>query len=84
MISQWNKFDMYAGNVFEVPPVLVSTPFTPISLLDGLAYFLPTEEQGTGGDTGAIDVNVSLSEPLWNIIDQDEEFRRFRNAQSPR
>ncbi|KAF7977913.1 hypothetical protein HWV62_2484 [Athelia sp. TMB] len=79
MISQWNKFDMYAGNVFETPPALVSTPFTPISLLDGLAYFLPTEEQGTGGDPGAIDVNVSLSEPLWGIIDQDEEFRRFRD-----
>ncbi|KDQ12476.1 hypothetical protein BOTBODRAFT_34444 [Botryobasidium botryosum FD-172 SS1] len=80
MISQWNKVDMYAGTRFEVPPTLVSTPFTPISLVDGLAYFLPTEEQGTAGDTGAIDVNLSLSEPLWGIIDQDEEFRRFRDA----
>ena len=79
MISQWNKLDMYVGTVFDVRPVLVSTPFTPISLLDGLVYFLPTEEQGTGADTGAIDVNMSLSEPIWDIIDQNDEFRRFCN-----
>jgi hypothetical protein len=41
---------------------------------------LPTEEQGTGGDIGAIDVNMPLSEPIWGIIDQDEDFRRFRDA----
>ncbi|KAJ6607038.1 transferase family-domain-containing protein [Mycena sp. CBHHK59/15] len=72
MVSQWNKFDMYVGTVFEVRPVLVSTPFLPISLVDGLVYFLPTEEQGTEGDTGAIDVNLSLGEPLWGVMDQDE------------
>ena len=80
MVSQWNKVDLYVGTIFDVRPVLVSTPFTPISLLDGLVYFLPTEEQGTGGDTSAIDVNMSLSEPIWGIIDQDEEFRKFRDA----
>lgn len=84
MVSQWNKFDMYAGTVFEVGPVLVSPPFTPVTLIDGLAYFLPTEEQGTAaaaaGDTGAIDVSLALNQPLWGIIDQDEEFRKFRDA----
>ncbi len=79
MLSQWNKFDMYAGTVFEVPPVLVSPPFTPISLMDGLGYFLPTAAQGKG-DAIDIDVNLALSEPLWNILDQNEDFRRFREA----
>ena len=79
MVSQWNKVDMYVGTTFDVRPVMVSTPFTSISLMDGLVYFLPTEEQGTSGeDSEAIDVNMALSEPIWDILDQDEEFRRFR------
>jgi hypothetical protein len=67
-ITQWNKIDKYASAVFEVPPVLVAPPFTPISLLDGLGYFLPS----VGGDMGAIEVALSLSEPLWSFIEQDE------------
>ncbi|KAG8887912.1 hypothetical protein FRB98_008737 [Tulasnella sp. 332] len=80
MLSQWNKVDMYPGMAFEVPPSLVSPPFTPISLCDGLGYLLPTEAQGTTVDTGAIEVCLALSEPLWDVLDQDEEFRRFRDA----
>ena len=52
MISQWSRFPMYSSSALDVdeqdrpiPPILVSTPFTPISLLDGLAYILPTEDQ---------------------------------------
>ncbi|KAJ7498509.1 hypothetical protein FB451DRAFT_1202137 [Mycena latifolia] len=63
MLSQWNKIDMYGGAVFGAPPILVAPPFTPISLLDGLGYFLPTEEQGT------IDVALALSEPIWAVMD---------------
>jgi hypothetical protein len=33
MVSQRNKVNMYVGTVFDVRPVLVSTPFMPISLL---------------------------------------------------
>ncbi|PBK73851.1 hypothetical protein ARMSODRAFT_651933 [Armillaria solidipes] len=69
MLSQWNKMDMYADSVFDVAPVLVAPPFTPISLVDGLGYFIPTGEQG-----GDIDVALSLSEPIWEFIDQDEHF----------
>jgi hypothetical protein len=72
MVSQWNKFDMYAGSVFDVGPVLVSPPFTQSSLVDGLVYFLLTEELATGGDAGAIDVSLSLIKPVWDIMDQDE------------
>ncbi|KAJ7678914.1 transferase family-domain-containing protein [Mycena polygramma] len=69
MASQWNKFDMYLGAVFDVGPILVSPPFTQSSLVDGLAYFLPTEELATGGDAGAIDVSLALSEPVWAFMD---------------
>jgi hypothetical protein len=71
MLSQWNKFDMYAGSVFEVAPVLASPPFTQSSLVDGLVYLLPTEEIATGGDAGAIDVSLSLVTPIWAVIEED-------------
>ncbi|KZO93360.1 hypothetical protein CALVIDRAFT_566597 [Calocera viscosa TUFC12733] len=71
MISQWNKTDMYPGTTFEVRPVLVSPPFTPISLCDGLLYPLPTEDQGTDEDTKAVDVAVALSDPVWEFLIQD-------------
>ncbi|KAE8382678.1 transferase [Aspergillus bertholletiae] len=68
-------------------PALVSPPFTEISLVDGLVMMLSTEEQALqdGGQTGAqedgvpcaVDVNLTLSEPLWEILDRDEEFRKF-------
>ncbi|KAJ7129232.1 transferase family-domain-containing protein [Mycena epipterygia] len=68
MLSQWNKFDMYGDSVLEAVPVLVSTPYTPISLVDGLGYFLPIP----GPDAGAIDVNLALSGPVWEFFDRDE------------
>ncbi|KAJ3829992.1 transferase [Lentinula raphanica] len=84
MVSQWAKFDMYTGTEFDgEKPRLVSTPFTPISLADGLAYTLPTEMQGKmGGDEQAIDVNVALSEPIWEILDHDEQLRHFSSSWS--
>ncbi|KAJ7098741.1 transferase [Mycena belliarum] len=63
MLSQWNKVDMYGSAVFEARPVLVAPPFTPTSLLDGLGYFLPTEEHGT------IEVALALSDPVWAVLD---------------
>ncbi|KAK9365492.1 transferase family-domain-containing protein [Lipomyces kononenkoae] len=94
-VSQWSKFNMYMDVDFDVdehdkaiPPVLVSPPFTEISLLDGLAMILSTEEQfyraTEEGDSPssaevpcAIDVNLTLSEPLWTILDRDEQFQKF-------
>lgn len=84
LVSQWSKFRMYRGAEFDVPPALVSTPFTPISLVDGLAYFVATEDQlsqsetAGGVTTGSIDVTLALSEPLWAFLDEDERFRRHR------
>ncbi|KAF4545927.1 uncharacterized protein LTHEOB_4579 [Lasiodiplodia theobromae] len=83
VVSQWCKFGMYAGAEFEVPPALVAPPFTPISTMDGLAFFLATEElvgMEHGGGEGlppAIDVNLTLSEPVWKVLDQDTVFRQF-------
>ncbi|KAF9633308.1 hypothetical protein BFW01_g4202 [Lasiodiplodia theobromae] len=77
MISAWNKFDVYVGTDFEDgrPPVLVAPPFTPISLADGLGYYLPTEEQQDGG----IDFYLALSEPVWGVLEEDEVWLRYRS-----
>lgn len=81
-VTQWSKFDMYQGTRFDVPPALVAQPFTPLSLYDGLAYFMATEEQlqqsGSEITTGSIDVSLALSEPVWSILDDDANFRRYR------
>jgi hypothetical protein len=82
LVSQWCKFDMYRGAELDSLPTLVSTPFTPISLVDGLTYLLATEDQlhqspaGSGATSSSIDVNMALSHPLWAILDQDPRFRR--------
>jgi hypothetical protein len=70
---------MYEGTAFEHRPALVSTPFTPISLIDGLGYFLPVDlhSQEADGDKAAIDVHLALSEPLWEILQRDEQLRSF-------
>jgi hypothetical protein len=71
MLSQWNKFDMYVGLVFNVAPVLASLPFMQSSLVDELVYLLPTEEIAMGGDAGAIDVSLSLVTPIWAVIEEE-------------
>ncbi|KAF7585187.1 hypothetical protein BBP40_011804, partial [Aspergillus hancockii] len=86
-VSQWSKFGMYVGMDFDVDergagivPVLVSPPFTEVSLVDGLGIILGTEEEvkragwleGEVVTPCALDVQLSLSEPLWWILDGDE------------
>ena len=86
MPSAWNKMDAYRGMHFDAEggdsaPILVTPPFTPMSLVDGLIYFLPTEEQvAENGQTCAIDVSIALSEPLWSLLDNDPLFRQFSSA----
>lgn len=76
MLSQWNKFDIYKSMVFkrEETPVLVAPPFTEISLMDGLGYFV--DVSGVEGE--AIGVYLALSGETWKALDEDEEFRKFR------
>ncbi|KAG6596045.1 Omega-hydroxypalmitate O-feruloyl transferase [Phytophthora cinnamomi] len=84
MVSQWNKFGMYRGTELDVPPALVAQPFTPISLADGLMYFMATEDQlgqsecSKVATTGSIDVSLALSEPVWAILEHDARFRQHR------
>ncbi|KAL3660362.1 hypothetical protein V7S43_014516 [Phytophthora oleae] len=84
-VSQWSKFGMYRGTELDVPPTLVAQPFTPISLLDGLMYFMATEDQliqsetSPGVTSGSIDVSLALSEQTWKILDKDVRFRQYRS-----
>lgn len=74
MISQWNKFDMYGEEAVQFiqgeKPVLVSPPFTPISLVDGLAYVLPPHPKDGIEEEGVV-VYLSLVEPLWDILERE-------------
>lgn len=92
-VSQWSGFNMYLGVHFEtdrasnpIHPELVAPPFTNISLVDGLAMILCSDEEiakaSPAEDTStsmpsAIDVNLTLSEPLWSILDADPQFCRL-------
>ena len=84
MVSAWNKFDVYAGTAFEldeegkgIAPLLVAPPFTPISLVDGLVYYLPTEKQATDTASRDLDVYIALSEPVWTVLDKDHSLERW-------
>lgn len=79
MCSHWGRFDMYDGTAFDKgqPPALVAPPFTAISNVDALAYYLPIPP-GTEG--GGLDVYFPLLDPLWELLEQDEEWKRFRQV----
>lgn len=89
-VSQWSKFDMYRGLDFDVDrqsqpigPALVSPPFTDISLVDGLAMIvsqpaLLENRSETGGGrpfSPGVDVNLSVLDPLWPLLKEDDWFK---------
>ncbi|KAE8374977.1 transferase [Aspergillus bertholletiae] len=75
------------GSGKPVHPSLVAPPFTEISRVDGLAMILSSEETvervastkacPSSDLPSAIDVNLTLSEPLWEILDRSPDFRRL-------
>ena len=73
MTSQWSRFNMYPA-FNGIRPILASTPFTEISLVDGLGYFLPNKKQGTEEDRGDIELCLALSDPLWAILAQEADW----------
>ena len=82
-VSQFSKHGMYKGVHFEfddtgnpVNASLVSRPFTEVSLVDGLGIMLSTEEEleTLANAKPALDVNLTVSEPVWEILDRDPEF----------
>ncbi|GIC88029.1 uncharacterized protein Aud_004420 [Aspergillus udagawae] len=88
-VSQWSGFKMYVGVHFDIDgegnpvhPVIASPPLTDISRVDALAIILSTDEdlkseaQINGGKTRAVDVNLTLTTPLWSILGKDERFRQ--------
>lgn len=82
MTSQWSRFNMYPQ--FDGHrPILSSTPFTAISLVDGLGYFLPNKQQGTPEDKGDLELCLALSHPLWAVLDEDTEWSDLIGAHAP-
>ncbi|KAL1717059.1 transferase [Schizophyllum commune] len=84
-VSAWNKVDMYGvsfgGNANGEPiaPVLVSPPYTPINLVDGLAFYLATESShGSDEVIPPIDVSLTLHAPIWEVLEKDSNFRKFK------
>ncbi|CAG8020350.1 unnamed protein product [Penicillium olsonii] len=85
IISQWSKLNMYAVHFetdskgYSILPERVWPPFTETSLVDGLAYFLPTGRDLSDDTDGlGIEIALSLHEPIWDILEQDVCFRKFR------
>jgi hypothetical protein len=89
-VSQWSGFKMYVGVYFDVDgegdpvhPVLVSPPLTDISRVDALAIILSTDEDlkleadNHNVRPSAVDVNLTLTTPLWSILGKDERFRQY-------
>lgn len=80
--TQWCKFGMYAGTEFDVPAELVATPFSAVSLYDGLVVLQATEEQLATPPQESIDVNLALAAPVWDILNSDPLFWRFHRTSS--
>jgi hypothetical protein len=79
--TQWSKLNMYKGNYFDVDtngepilPSLSAPPFVKGSLVENIAFFLATEEQAS--EQPAVDVNLTAIQPIWDILDADESFRK--------
>ncbi|WVQ95443.1 hypothetical protein IAU59_002540 [Kwoniella sp. CBS 9459] len=70
MVTQWSGFDLYGVNLGS-KPLRVSLPFTERSSVDGLAYFMPTEEEG------AIDVYLCLTPKVWDALERGDLLRRI-------
>ncbi|GJN90891.1 hypothetical protein Rhopal_003905-T1 [Rhodotorula paludigena] len=69
LVSQWSAWDQYDGVSFsddvDARPLLASTPFTAISEMNGLAYYLRPRD-GLG-----LDINIALCEDVWEVLDRD-------------
>jgi hypothetical protein len=71
MLTQWNKIEMYTRCQFEegTRPVLIAPPFTAISTMDGLGYYLPCSNVD---EEGGVDVYLALDERVWHILDSSQ------------
>jgi hypothetical protein len=88
LVTHTTKFDIYDGVDFEkdqngnaVTPIFVTSPYNKFDLADGVAKVRSTEEQllktatkGQLGQAPSVDVYLSLIEPLWEVLDQDNNF----------
>ena len=73
-ITSWNKFGMYA---VEFEPAVTPIRATRYGKAEGIVVL---SVDPNGGDPEALDVMVSLTEEQHKRLDEDKEFRRFRDA----
>lgn len=81
-LSAWNSYDVYRDIHFDGPPVYVGTPFTCISLLDGLGYVLrqpPLLQKGRGTSMNTVAdsqrglvVVLALRASLWKHLERTD------------
>lgn len=67
-LSAWNKFDLYGAATLDDRPTLAVTPFTHISLMDGLCYVLPSSAPNS---RDAI-IYAAFAEDVWAELEKDE------------
>lgn len=88
--TQWCRYDSYIGTDYGVDefghlisPVLGLPPRTPIATLDGVSFFVATEDQQQRplNAKESIDFVVTLADPIWDILDADPLWRGFGNSQ---
>lgn len=61
MTTKWSGFDLH-HIIFDSEPARVSLPLDQAIAVDGLAYLLPTESEGT------IDLYLSLDQAVWSML----------------
>ena len=74
MLSQWTRFDLYGITLDAIRPLVAAPPFTLISCVDGLGYFL-TAPHGDG-----VEMALALEKETWDELNKHRQFRRFSNA----
>lgn len=80
LLISWLKMDMYDSVALDdhLRPSFTYTPFTEVSLVDGLGYFLPVPPSAVADGTRApIDLALALKTSVWREIDRNGSDKMF-------
>ncbi|CEH18414.1 hypothetical protein CBOM_04816 [Ceraceosorus bombacis] len=81
LLSSWLKMDLYDALSLSlaqrgpeerrIRPAVTFTPFTQVSLIDGLGYFLPIPPSSSmDGEASSVDLALALKESVWREMDR--------------